>query len=73
MRHNEQNKTGTRASKRNEDNFALIANDFTEPSSFQEVVKHKAWQQAMIDEYQAVQDNNTWQLVDCPQHVKPIG
>ena len=27
----------------------------------------------MVDEYQVVQDNNTWQLVDCPQHVKLIG
>ena len=27
----------------------------------------------MLDEYQAVQDNNTWKLVDCPQNVKPIG
>ena len=73
VRPNEQNKIGTRGPKRNEGNFSLIANDFTEPSSFQEAVKHKAWNQAMVDEYQAVQDNNTWQLVDCPQHVKPIG
>ena len=27
----------------------------------------------MVDEYQAVQDNNTWKLVDCPHNVKPIG
>ena len=51
----------------------MIANDFTEPSSFQEAVKHKSWQQEMVDEYQAIQDKNTWQLVDCPHHVKPIG
>ena len=51
----------------------MIANDFTEHYSFQEAVKHKSWQQTMVDEYQAIQDNNTWQLVDCPQHVKPIG
>eukprot|EP00253_Pinus_taeda_P005356 PITA_05356 len=27
----------------------------------------------MIEEYQAVIDNNSWKLVDCPQNVKPIG
>jgi hypothetical protein len=27
----------------------------------------------MIEEYQAVIDNNTWKLVDCPKSVKPIG
>ena len=27
----------------------------------------------MVNEYQVVQDNNTWKLVDCPQNVKPIG
>ena len=51
VRPNEKNKTRTRGSKQNEGNFALIANDFTEPSSYQEAAKHKAWQQAMVDEY----------------------
>ena len=73
VRPNEQNKIRTRGSQRNEGNFALIANDFTEPSTYQEVVKHKEWQQAMVNEYQVVIDNNTWKLVDCPQNVKPVG
>ena len=51
----------------------MIENNFTEPYTYQEAVKHKEWQQAMVDEYQAVQDNNTWNLVDCPQNVKPVG
>jgi len=38
---NEQNKTGTRKSHRSEENFALIANDFTKPSTYKELVKHK--------------------------------
>ena len=46
--------------------FSLIANDFTEPSTYKEAVKHKEWQQGMVEEYQAVIDNNTWKLVDCP-------
>eukprot|EP00253_Pinus_taeda_P034927 PITA_34927 len=69
----EQNKTGTRRAHRSEGNFALIANDFTEPSSYKEAVKHKEWQQAMAEEDQAVIDNNTWKLVDCIANVKPIG
>eukprot|EP00253_Pinus_taeda_P031750 PITA_31750 len=68
-----QNKTGTKRAHRSEGNFALIANDFTEPSTYKEAVKHKEWQQAMVEEYQAVIDNNTWKLVDCPTNVKPIG
>eukprot|EP00253_Pinus_taeda_P004078 PITA_04078 len=27
----------------------------------------------MIEEYQAIIDNNTWKLVDCPSNLKPIG
>ena len=73
VRPDEQNKTGTRGSHNNEGNFALVANDFTEPSTYKEAVKHKEWQQAMVEEYQAVIDNNTWKLVDCPPSVKPIG
>ena len=37
----QQNKTGRRGPQRNEGNFSLIANDFTEPSTYQEAVKHK--------------------------------
>jgi hypothetical protein len=72
VRPDEQNKTGTRGSHNNEGNFALVENDFTEPSTYKEAVKHKEWQQAMVEEYQAVIDNNTWKLVDCPTSVKPI-
>ena len=73
VRPDEQNKTGTRRAHRSEGNFVLIANDFTEPSTYKEAVKHKEWQQAMVEEYKAVIDNNTWKLVDCPANVKPIG
>ena len=68
----EQNKTGTRQKHRSEATFAFLAHDFTEPSTYKEAVKHKEWQQAMIDEYRAVIDNHTWKLVDCPPNVKPI-
>jgi hypothetical protein len=73
VRPDEKNKTGTRGSHSNEEKFSLIANDFTEPSTYKEAVKHKEWHWAMIEEYQAVIDNNTWKLVDCPPSVQPIG
>jgi hypothetical protein len=69
----EKNKPGTRGSHRTKEFFSLIANNFTEPSTYKEEVKHKEWQQTTIEEYQAVIDNNTWKLVDCPTSVKPIG
>jgi hypothetical protein len=72
VRPDDQHKTGTRGSHNIEGNFSLIANDFTEPSSYKEAIKHKEWQQAMVAEYQAVIDNNTWKLVDFPPSVKPI-
>ena len=50
----------------------MIENDFTQPSTYKEAIKHKEWKQAMIEEYQTVIDNNTWKLVDCPTSVKPI-
>jgi hypothetical protein len=72
VRPDEQNKTGTRGSHRSEKKFVVIANDFTEPSTYKEAVKHKEWKQAMLEEYQVVIDNYTWKLVDCPTSVKPI-
>ena len=69
----EQNKTGIRQKHRSEATFTLLAHDFTEPSTYKEAVKHKEWQQAMIDEYRSVIDNHTWKLVDCPPNVKLIG
>jgi hypothetical protein len=40
VRPDEQNKIGTRGSHNNEGNFALVANDFKEPSTYNEAVKH---------------------------------
>eukprot|EP00253_Pinus_taeda_P033069 PITA_33069 len=73
LKPDEQNKTGTRKSHRSEGNFSLTAHDFTEPSTYKEAVKHKEWQQAMIEEYREIINNSTWKLVDRPQNVKPIG
>jgi hypothetical protein len=44
VRPDEQNKTGIRRSHKSEENFSLIANDFTEPSTYKEAIKNKEWQ-----------------------------
>jgi hypothetical protein len=72
VRPNERNKTGTRSSNKDEGNFSLISNDFTEISTFKEAVKPAKWQQAMFDEYKTVIENGTWTLVDSPPDVKLI-
>jgi hypothetical protein len=66
----EMNKIGTRGSSRVEANFAHAS---IEPTSFAEAAEHKEWQEAMINEYDSVLANGTWNLVDSPQDVKPIG
>jgi hypothetical protein len=63
------NKTGTRGSSRSKDNFSHAS---TEPTSFVEAVGHKEWKEAMINEYDSVLANGTWNLVDSPHDVKPI-
>jgi hypothetical protein len=70
---NEQNKTGTRSSTKIQEDFALITNYFTDPSTFKEEVKYGEWKKEMIDEYKSMMQNGAWKLVDCPQNVEPIG
>lgn len=43
------------------------------PLLFAKAMKHKKWQQAVVDEYDSIIANGTWQLVDCQIDVKPIG
>lgn len=45
----------------------------TEPQSYDEVVCHPHWQEAMATELKALKDNNTWSLVPLPMGHKPIG
>ena len=44
-----------------------------EPESYAEVAKDANWSCAMEEEMQALDANVTWDLVDPPQHYKPIG
>lgn len=43
-----------------------------EPSSFEEAVKYPEWQQAIANEFSALEANNTWALVPLPPGKKAI-
>lgn len=43
-----------------------------EPTSYKQVVQFPAWQDAMNKEFTALQNNNTWSVVDLPLGKKPI-
>jgi len=45
---------------------------YTEPQSYTEAILHPAWQVAMDQELQALQDTKTWDIVFFPQGKKPI-
>jgi len=62
-------KIGTRGYSREEANFSHAS---TEPTSFAEATRQKEWKEAIINEYDLVLANGTWNLVDFPHDVKPI-
>ena len=43
--------------------FVLIVQD---PVTYEEAATKQEWQEAMPEEYAAIQKNNTWFLVDLP-------
>jgi hypothetical protein len=50
----------------------LLACD-AEPSSLDEALKHECWRHALLDEMTAIEANGTWELVDPPPRIRPIG
>ncbi|KAG5003005.1 hypothetical protein JHK84_027249 [Glycine max] len=44
-----------------------------ESTTFREATKHRCWQEAMKFEIQALVRNQTWDIVQTPLHVRPIG
>ena len=44
-----------------------------EPESYAEATKDANWRAAMEEEMHALAENETWDLVDAPKGVKPIG
>lgn len=44
-----------------------------EPGSYEQAMKEKAWEQAMRNEIEAIERNETWKLEELPPGYKPIG
>lgn len=44
-----------------------------DPTHFRDAVKHPKWKQAMDDELEALESNNTWEMCDLPNGKNPIG
>jgi len=57
----------------NYSSFVMSLHTTTEPKTYAEASKHDCWKQAMQVELQALEKTGTWQLVDLPPNVKPIG
>jgi hypothetical protein len=51
-------------------NFLLIAYD---PEDFDDDVKKEVWVEAMNEEIDSIERNNTWELVDLPEDKNYIG
>ena len=43
------------------------------PNHFSQVVQHECWCQAMQEELKALKENHTWDVLQCPPSIKPIG
>ena len=54
-----------------EDMLAMMM--VTNPFSFEEAVKKKEWKDEMAAELQAIEKNQTWELMNLPKGAKPIG
>ena len=51
-------------------NFSLLA---FQPSSFEEAIRDENWVQAMDEEMDSIEKNDTWDLVDLPNDKNLIG
>ncbi|PNX85850.1 hypothetical protein L195_g041924 [Trifolium pratense] len=45
----------------------------SDPTTFEEAVKSEKWRNAMNNEMEAIEKNNTWELTDLPTGAKTIG
>ncbi|PRQ60643.1 putative RNA-directed DNA polymerase [Rosa chinensis] len=53
--------------------FLSVLDNTHEPQSFEEANHLAEWKQAMADELQALNDNNTWSIVQIPKGKKAVG
>jgi hypothetical protein len=50
----------------------LLASE-SEPATFEEALKSEDWRLAILDKITSIESNGTWELVERPVHVRPIG
>lgn len=48
--------------------FALLAGD--EPINYRETLKDKQWKEFIVEEFQVIERNNTWELVELPAYTR---
>jgi len=53
--------------------LAMMIADSADPQTFEEAWTSQRWREAMKVEMEAIEKNNTWQLVDPPKGVIPVG
>jgi galactose-1-phosphate uridylyltransferase len=44
-----------------------------EHSSYEDVARHKVWQEAMMEEYVSIMKNDVWEVVSRPNDKKMVG
>ncbi|CAA0839612.1 cysteine-rich RLK (RECEPTOR-like protein kinase) 8 [Striga hermonthica] len=55
------------------DDQELLLVSAEEPSTFAQAERDVSWRQAMLEEMKAIEENETWELVDPPPGCHPIG
>ena len=45
----------------------------SEPSSYQEATEHQVWQDAMVEEYSSIMQNDVWEVVPRPTDRVVVG
>ena len=53
--------------------FVFSLSSLTIPTNIHEALAHPGWQQPMIDEIRALENNGTWELIPFPSGKKTVG
>ena len=59
--------------RRQPDRYQALVAHVEEPSSFQEVVQHQVWADAMVEEYNSIMTNDVWEVVPRPEDILVLG